>query len=87
MGCSAGHRCGWDLVFLWLWHRPAATAPIGPQAWEPPYATDMALKRQKTNKETTQGKIYQKSSTKTVFDYCGILTHLDSSKNYLEDAN
>ena len=23
---------------LWLWHRPAATAPIQPLAWEPPYA-------------------------------------------------
>ena len=23
---------------LWLWHRPVATAPIRPLAWEPPYA-------------------------------------------------
>ena len=28
--------------------RPAATAPIPPLAWEPPYATGMALKKQKT---------------------------------------
>ena len=33
---------------LWLWHRPAATAPIRPLAWEPPYVTGMSLKRQKT---------------------------------------
>ena len=27
-----------------------ATAPIGPLAWEPPYATGAALKRQNKNK-------------------------------------
>ena len=26
--CGVGRRCGLDLVLLWLWHRPAATAPI-----------------------------------------------------------
>ena len=31
-------------VLLWLWCRPAATALIGPLAWEPPYATGAALK-------------------------------------------
>ena len=34
-------------LWLWLWYRLAATAPIGPLAWEPPYATGAALKRQK----------------------------------------
>ena len=33
-----------DLVLLWLWCRLAATAQIGPQAWEPPYAMGAALK-------------------------------------------
>ena len=32
---------------LWLWCRLAAVAPIPPLAWEPPYATGMALKRLK----------------------------------------
>ena len=40
-----------DLALLWLWHRSAATTPIGPQAWEPPYAADAALKRQKSQKK------------------------------------
>ena len=44
-----GRRGGSDLVLLWLWRRPAATAPIGPLAWEPPYATGAAPKRQKKN--------------------------------------
>ena len=47
MSCGVGGRHGLDLALLWLWHRPVATAPIGPLAWEPPYATGVSLKRQK----------------------------------------
>ena len=47
MSCGVGRRQGSDLVLLWLWCRPAATALIGPLAWEPPYAMGAALKRQK----------------------------------------
>ena len=43
-GSGAGHRCGSDPVFLWLWHRLAAAAPIPPLAWEFPYASGSALK-------------------------------------------
>ena len=39
-----GCRCGLDLPLLWLWHGPAAVAPIQPLAWELPYVTDVALK-------------------------------------------
>ena len=46
-----GHRCGSDLALLWLWHRPAATAPIGPLTWEPPYAVGATLKRQRKKKK------------------------------------
>ena len=54
MSCGVGRRCGSDseLLLLWLWCRPVATAPIGPLAWEPPYATSGALKRQKRQKQT-----------------------------------
>jgi len=37
-----------DLVLGWLWCRPAPVAPMGPLAWESPYATGAALKSQKT---------------------------------------
>ena len=47
MSCSTGRRHSLDLVLLWLWHRPKATAPLRPLAWEPPYAMGVALKRQK----------------------------------------
>ena len=47
MSCGVGHKCGLGLVLLWLWYRPAAIAPIQPLAWEPPYATGVALKSKK----------------------------------------
>ena len=50
MGCGVGRRRGMDLALLRLWSRPAATAPIGPLAWEPPCADGLGLKRQKINK-------------------------------------
>ena len=48
VSCGVGCRRSSDLALLWLWHRLAATAPIDPLAWEPPYAMDAALKVQKT---------------------------------------
>ena len=47
MSCGVGHRHSSDPELLWLWQGPVATAPIGPPAWEPPYAVGEALKRQK----------------------------------------
>ena len=49
MSCGIGqrHGSGLALMWLWLWHRTAATSPIQPLTWEPPYAADVALKRQK----------------------------------------
>ena len=51
MSCGVRCRHGSDLALLCLWHRPAATALILPLAWEFPYATGAALKRQKIKKE------------------------------------
>ena len=39
------------MLYLWLCRRPVATAPINPLAWEPPYATCVALKSKKKKKE------------------------------------
>ena len=50
MSCGVGGSLNSDLVLLWLWCRPAAVALIGPLAWEPPYASGMAL-RSKKNKQ------------------------------------
>ena len=53
MSCSVGYRQGSDpaLLWLWLWHRPAAKAPIRPLAWKPPYAVGGALKKDKKIKK------------------------------------
>ena len=34
-------------ALLWLWHRLAAVVPLRPLAWEPPYATGVALEKAK----------------------------------------
>ena len=36
---------------LWLWHRPAVTAPIRPLVWGPPYAAGKALKSPRKKKK------------------------------------
>ena len=56
MSCGVGCRHGSDLALLWLWHRPGATALIGPLAWEVPYAAGAALRRQKTKKKKKKKK-------------------------------
>ena len=43
-----------DLALLWLWYRLADVVPIGPLAWELPYAAGMALKSKKTPKTQKQ---------------------------------
>ena len=45
-----------DLVLLWQWRRPAATAPIRPLAWQPPYATGVALKSKKKKELSAREK-------------------------------
>ena len=47
LSCDVGHRRSSDPTWLWLWHRPVATTPIRPLAWEPLYAVGSALKKTK----------------------------------------
>jgi len=59
MSCGVGHRCCSDPALLWLWRRLMATAPIGPLAWESPYAVGAALekaKRQKKKKKKSENE-------------------------------
>jgi len=56
VSCGVGCRRGSDLVLQWLWHRPAATAPTGTLAWEPPYATGAALEKAKKTKKKEKEK-------------------------------
>ena len=59
VSCGVGCRCGSDPALLWLWRRPVATAPIGPLAWEPPYAAGAA---QEIAKRPKNKKNYKKMS-------------------------
>ena len=60
MSCGVGRRHGSDLALLWLWHRPVAIAQIRPLAWEPPYATGVALKS-KNKKQKQKAKTKHKN--------------------------
>ena len=51
MSCGIGCRRGSDPTLLWLWHRPAATTPIRPLAWELPHSASVALKRKKKERK------------------------------------
>ena len=52
MSCGIGRRRSSDPALLWLWRRAAATAPIRPLAWEPPYAARAAIEKAKRQKQT-----------------------------------
>ena len=77
MSCGVGQRCGPDLELLWLWHRPAATAPIRLQAWEPPYAMGAALKRQKKKKPTQEDALCPRPNIQLFF--CNYLSAFPAS--------
>ena len=47
MSYGVGHRRNLDLALLWLWYRPAGTAPIQPLAWQLPCAVGAVLKKEK----------------------------------------
>ena len=51
LSCGVDHRCGSDPAWLWLGCRPAAVAPVGPLAWEPPCAMGAGLKSKKLKKK------------------------------------
>ena len=57
MSCGVGCKRSLDLALLWLWHRPAVVALIGPLAWEPPYALGSALKKEKTKDKKKKVKV------------------------------
>ena len=52
MSCGVGRILDSDLALLWLWCRPAAAALIQSLTWELPYASCVALKRQKEKKKS-----------------------------------
>ena len=56
VSCGIGRRRGSDPMLLW--RRPVATAPIGPLAWEPPYAAGEAQEKAKRQKKKKFGTLF-----------------------------
>ena len=52
LSCDVCGRCSSDPEWLWLWCRPAATAPTQPLTWEPPAALKEAKKKKQKTKWT-----------------------------------
>ena len=59
-----GRRCSSDsvLLWLWLWHGPAAVAPIQPLAWQLPYA----INRENNNRNSN---FFKTDSTDSLIPY------------------
>ena len=72
MSCGVGRRCVSDPALLWLWYRPAATAPIRPLAREPPYAASSALEKMKKDQKKTK---------------CFILLYVSICQSFIPDNN
>ena len=74
MSSGVGCRRGSDPAQLWLWCRPAATVPIRPLAWEPPYAKGAALekvKRQKPKKKKKKITLHENDEQSLFNDRLG----------------
>ena len=82
VSCGVVHRCGSDLVLLWLWRRPAAAAPIWPLAWELPYTAGVDPKMKKRKKKlTTDGTNEKMTLSHTMYKltlaiYCNVCVGL-----------
>ena len=69
MSCGVGLRRSSDPTLLWLWRRPVATAaPIGPLAWEPPYAVGAAQEMARKKKKKVRGFEYSFHKKKGKFE-------------------
>ena len=82
MSCGIGRRHCLDLV-LWLWGRPAATAPIRPLAWEFPYAMGEALKKPKKKKKK---KRKEKNLNNVLSFHCPVQRKLSINVSLMENA-
>ena len=73
LSCGIGHRCGSDPLLLWLWHRPATTAPIWPLAWDLPCAVGAALKSKKKKRKRKEKEKKESISLPAWNQFCYML--------------
>ena len=81
VSCGVTLRWGSDPALLWLWHRPAATTLIQPLAWEPPYASSVALKKKERKKERKK----QDTSNSAVCKLCALSMISSTSESHKQD--
>ena len=74
-------------ALLWLWHRPTATDPIQPLAWELPYAPYGALKKKKSRGTTLHYKSKRKPLKKNERKTETVYQVINSKKVLLEIPN
>ena len=67
---------------LWLCDRPAAAAPSGPLAWEPPYAEGAALERAKRQKKKKKIVCPLRNDERLKIFLC-----LQTGKYFVRDSN
>ena len=56
-------------VWLWLWHRLAATAPIRPLAWEAPHVATAALKKKKRKKFNVSIQLIRERNSNSIMPF------------------
>ena len=82
MSYGVGCRPSLDLALPWLWHRPAAAAPIWPLAWEISYASGIALGEKK---KATEEKMFNVEDSQKRFNMC--TTGAPEKENYTSGTN
>ena len=82
---DVGHRRGLDPTLLWLWHRPAATGPIGPLAWETLYAMGASLKRQKEQKKKKERKKKENSFAEMKAELKTLKSRINNAEEQISD--
>ena len=66
MSCGVDRRRGLDPALLWLWHKLAAVALIGPLVWDLPHAEGAAPKSESKKKKKRLEKIKKSHFIKTL---------------------
>jgi len=68
--CGVGRGCGWEptMLWLWQWHKPAATAPTGPLAWEPQPVNEALKKKKKKSKQNMKQNNETNVQSSTICD-------------------
>ena len=83
MSCGVGRRGSSDPALLWLWWRPAATAPIRPLVWEPQSLESLIHLGYSKAFDKLCDRSGDKDQTQMLFTACFILHFIDCTSQVL----